>query len=316
MASLLVTLILFLISFYVMIKAADFFIDEAAVMGKLLGMSKLLIGLTIVAIGTSLPELVTAISSIITSPKFADFVVGTVLGSNITNILLAFGIFLIVAGSFTIRKKETFNVLALMGTSIFMSIFIIVGEINQFILLLVMFFIYYLYHVYRYEKAEILSEEENLVDEPETKRTKSQSTLYLIISFILLFLSANGLIYSIENFARILSIPTAYLTLTTIAIGTSLPEIVVTVAAAKKKEYMMAIGNVVGSNIMNICLVVGLTGFYGTYVVDSALYSLYLFFFLFSTLIFSIFLLRKKFEGVLGWFFIIMYGVFLLSFFV
>lgn len=295
-------------------KAADFFVDSAANLGKHFGMSKLMIGLTIVAVGTSLPEAITSLASILFTENFSDFLVGTVMGSNITNILLAFGIFLVVARKFETRKREMFNVASLIFTTLVFSIFVMLGYINPLVISLFIFYIFYLLYLSKYQKKEIEHFEEEVVDDEELD-SKSRSVLILIASFIGLFIGAKLIIYSVENVGRILSIPTAYLTLTTISVATSLPELAVTIASAKKKEYLIGIGNILGTNVMNIGIIVGLSGFYGTFLIDSSLYVTSTIIYLLATLIFSILIIRRKFSYHYGYLFLFIYLIYLGSFF-
>lgn len=306
---LILNIIFLIISFYIITKAADYFVDEAANVGLKFGMSKLTIGLTIVAIGTSLPELITSLSAFLFSENASQFIIGTTLGSNITNILLAFGLFLIFSGNFETKKKETYNVLFLLFTTIILSLFIILGYVNYTVLLLLTFYVFYIIFLSKFHKAEVINEEKELVD--SKKHGIGTSIIILIFSFIGLFLGAKLVIFSIENLGEILAIPAAYLTLSTISVATSLPEIAVTVAAARKKEHLIAIGNILGTNIMNVCLIIGLSGFAGYYAINTSLYIVSIIFFLLATFIFSWMVLRKKFYGKIGYLFLFMYVLYL-----
>ena len=223
MLSLILYIAIFIAAFYILIKAADIFVDEAALIGKAFGMSNLMIGLTIVAVGTSLPELITSLGSIIFTDNYSSFIIGTAMGSNITNILLAFGIFLLAAGKFSIKKKENFNIFALLFTTSIFSIFVLLGYVNYVALILVAFYIGYLIYLAKFHTPVILLEEKELIKNkkgPITK-VKPKSYLLLFISFLGLFIGAKLVIFSIENVGEILNIPAAYLSLTTISIATS-----------------------------------------------------------------------------------------------
>lgn len=313
MLELLLYIVLFVVAFFIIIKAADYFVDEAAYLGDSFGMSKLMIGLTIVAIGTSLPELITSLSAIFFTENFSDFIIGTAMGSNITNIVLAFGIFLLFSKTFTVEKKETFNVLVLLTTTILFSYFILVGYVPFLAILLVPLYGFYVYHQSKASKKEIIKEEELMI-EKQKKHPILQSAGILFFSFIFIFIGARLVVFSIEEGGRLLGIPAAYLTLTTIALATSLPEIAVTVSSARKKEYLIAIGNILGTNIMNVCLIIGLSALTLGYSVNSETYLLSVIIFLLSTLLFSLMILVRKFYFIGGFIFIAMYVVYMLQF--
>lgn len=313
MLELLLYIVLFVVAFFIIIKAADYFVDEAAYLGDSFGMSKLMIGLTIVAIGTSLPELITSLSAIFFTENFSDFIIGTAMGSNITNIVLAFGIFLLFSKTFTVEKKETFNVLVLLTTTILFSYFILVGYVPFLAILLVPLYGFYVYHQSKASKKEIIKEEELMV-EKQKKHPLLQSAGILFFSFIFIFIGARLVVFSIEEGGALLGIPAAYLTLTTIALATSLPEIAVTVSSARKKEYLIAIGNILGTNIMNVCLIIGLSALTLGYNVNSETYILSVIIFLVSTLIFSLMILFRKFYFVGGFIFLAMYVVYMIQF--
>lgn len=313
MLELLLYIVLFVVAFFIIIKAADYFVDEAAYLGDSFGMSKLMIGLTIVAIGTSLPELITSLSAIFFTENFSDFIIGTAMGSNITNIVLAFGIFLLFSKTFTVEKKETFNVLVLLTTTILFSYFILVGYVPFLAILLVPLYGFYVYHQSKVSKKTILKEEELMV-EKQKKHPAFQSIGILFFSFIFIFIGARLVVFSIEEGGALLGIPAAYLTLTTIALATSLPEIAVTVSSARKKEYLIAIGNILGTNIMNVCLIIGLSALTLGYNVNSETYILSVIIFLVSTLIFSLMILFRKFYFVGGFIFLAMYVVYMIQF--
>lgn len=303
-----------IIGFLIIIKSGDLFVDEAATLGKRLGMSKLLIGLTIVAIGTSVPEIFTAIVAFFTSPNYSDYVIGTVMGSNISNVLLIFGLFILISGSFRIQKDELFNEMMLLVVSVIFILFVIVGFGNRFAILLLFLYLGYIYHLSRTKKKTVIKQEDAVVDIKES-HSNLRATLFLSLSLIGLVIGARLIIYAIDGFGEFFNIPAAYLTLTTIAIGTSLPELAVTLISARKKETLIAIGNVLGSNIANICIVFGISGLFGYYAIETSLYIYSTFLFIISTILFSYLLFRKRIERYWGIIFLILFAIYLGSFF-
>ena len=314
MLEIILNIFYFVIAFYILTKAADLFIDEASNLGKHYGMSKLMIGLTIVAVGTSLPEAITSFSSILFSEEFSEFIIGTTMGSNTTNILLAFGLFLVATGKFTIKHKEAFNVFALLSTSLVFAAFVIAGFVNYFAILLFIFYLYYIYYLKKHQRKEFTQLEEETVENLKPHSVK-KSYILLLVAFVGLFASSKLAIFSIENIGVLLSIPVAYLTLTTISVATSLPEIAVTIASAKKKEYLIGIGNILGTNVMNIGIIIGLSGFMGYYAINTSLYINSLIFFLLGTVIFATMVYTKKFYKLAGYGFLALYVLYITSFF-
>ncbi len=312
---LLLQIVLLIIGFYAILKSADVFVDKAVSIGNQLKLSKLTIGLTIVAIGTSLPELFTTIGAVLFIQNYSDFIIGTVMGSNITNILLVLGIFLIYTKTFTIQKSEKSNTISLIILTLAFSLFIYLGFSNQLTILLLIFYGIYLIYMAKYHKEEIYKEEK-VETSNDKKEDMKESIPILILCIIGLFVGAKIVTSSIEEIGTLLSIPSAYLTLTTVALATSLPEIAVTILTAKKKQFLIGIGNIMGSNIANIALVFGLFGFLGYYTIETSLYIESLKFLLISTLIFSILLFRKKFYGWAGYIFLALYTIYIIMFFI
>jgi cation:H+ antiporter len=227
---------------------------------------------------------------------------------------LYFGLFLFFAGTFTTRKREVMNVVFLLFTTLVLSFHIIIGFVSPIVIVLTLLYLTYLFYLAKFQEKELLGEEKDVVD--LQKHSIQISFFYLILSFVGLYLGARFVIYSVEGAGAILSIPTAYLTLTTISIATSLPELAVTITSARKKEYIVAIGNILGTNVMNVCLILGLSGIFGTYSINTSLYIYSMIFFILGTLIFSYLVLRKKFTPFWGYIFLTMYifyfGIFLI----
>lgn len=311
MADLLISIFTFIAGIYLLSKAADSFVDKAGSLGKSYGMSRIMIGLTIVAIGTSLPEMITSLGSIMFTDNFSQFIIGTTLGSNVTNILLAFGIFLVITEKFYIKKDERFNIIALLGTTLILTGMILIGYINYFAISLLIFYTYYLIYQLKYQKVELIQIQTELTDLEKIKPTKAY--LHLAAAFIGLYIGARLTVLSVEEIGLILAIPAAHLSLVVISIATSLPEIMVTFASARKKEYLLAIGNVIGTNIMNICIIIGASGFYGHYFIDTKLYITSLTALVLGTIIFSYLIYRKRFNKKWGYLFLTMYALYIIA---
>lgn len=252
--------ILFFISCIVIIKAADLLVDSASSLAIKLNVPKTLIALTIVAFGTCAPEIGISFSSIIS--KNYSMALANVIGSCIVNTLMIIGIAAIfnpIKMKHSTVKKEL--PLLVFITSIF-SILVLdnlfnPSKINTLsradgVTLLILFciFVFYLFTIVRNKNTNN--------DNTTAKYATLKSMVYLLISIILIIVSSNILVDNTVIIAQNLGISEKIITMVLVVIGTSLPELVMTVRAAKKREFDLAIGNIIGTNIFNICIVLGL----------------------------------------------------------
>lgn len=252
-------IVLLIFGFFILIKGADIFVDGASSIALNFNLSKMLIGLTIVSFGTSAPEFAVSVKSIISNNH--DIVLGNVIGSNIINILLILGVSAMFHSlnvkNNTVKKELPITMLitilfgVLLSDNLFDN-----GITNAFtrsdgVVLLLFFtvFIYYLISMMR-NKVEDESEEEHM---PLLK-----ATLFTLGGIGFIVLGSNFVVDSASNLALSMGVSQKLISLTIIALGTSLPELATSVQATRKGEYDIAIGNVVGSNIFNIGLVIGL----------------------------------------------------------
>ncbi len=254
----LLQIILLIVGFVVLIKGADFFVDGASSTAQNFKVSKMLIGLTIVAFGTSAPEFAVSIKALLSGN--GDMVLGNVIGSNILNILLILGVSATIH-SLTVKnntvKKEL--PITLLITSLFVVLlsdhFFDTSLPNSFtrsdgvvLLLFFLVFIYYLISMMR-KKVDV---------EEAPKLSLLKAMAFTGIGLIAIVVGSNFVVDSASFIAKELGVSERMISLTIIALGTSLPELVTSVMATKKGEYDIAIGNVVGSNIFNIGIVIGL----------------------------------------------------------
>ena len=251
--------IFLILGFVILIKGADLFVDGASGIAGNLKVSKMLIGLTIVAFGTSAPEFAVSVKSILSNN--GDIVLGNVIGSNILNILLILGASSVIHSlnvkNNTVKKELPITMLittlfaVLLSESIFDK-----GIKNTFtrsdgviVLLFFLVFIYYLISMSRKKVEE--EKQEDIISIPK-------SIIYTIIGIIGIVLGSNFVVDSASEIATIMGVSERLISLTIIALGTSLPELVTSMTATRKGEYDIAIGNVVGSNIFNIGMVIGI----------------------------------------------------------
>lgn len=254
-------IIALIVGFVVLIKGADWLVSGASSVAANFKVSKLLIGLTIVAFGTGAPELAVSFSSLISGNT--DILLGNVIGSNIINVLLLIGVAAIIH---PIRvKKDTVSkelpLLLLISTALivlFLDINLTAATANVFsrsdaIICLLLFgiFLYYLISLARKNRKE-----SKKVEKPEYKLGKS---FFFVIAGLLGVVGGSELVVNSASFlAATIGISERIISLSVIALGTSLPELVTTVTAARKGESDLLVGNIVGSNIFNICVVLAL----------------------------------------------------------
>lgn len=253
-------IILLIVGFVILIKGADIFVDGASSLAQNFKLSKMLIGLTIVAFGTSAPEFAVSVKSIISNN--ADMVLGNVVGSNILNILLIIGICSlikpIVVKNNTIKKEIPIVIMIstllffLMKDNLFDSnaINMITRNDGFIILLFFMIFIYYLISIMRNKRDDDADE--------SAKFGMSKSILFTILGIVCIILGSNFVVDSASNIAVSLGVSQKMIALTIVAFGTSLPELVTSIVSIKKGEQEILVGNIVGSNVFNIGIVLGL----------------------------------------------------------
>lgn len=251
-----------LASLFFLIKSADYFTEYSEKIGLLFGMSSFIIGATIVAVGTSLPELVSSLFAL--GAGETSFVVDNIVGSNIANALLILGIGGIAAKTLVSRTslleiELPFFFMSMAGFTYFAMDQVISRA--EGISLLILLIIFIIYQVKQKPDAE---DEEEMQDIKDTysKHTRKKDILkyagIVLLSVIVLAVSAKFLIDSILTLSELLKISSSTLTITVVAFGTSLPEILTSIAAIKRGNHGMAIGNVLGSNTFNLLFIAGL----------------------------------------------------------
>lgn len=258
---LLINLALLLIGFVFLIKGADIFVDGASDTARKFRVPKMLIGLTIVSFGTSAPEFAVSIQSILSGK--GDILLGNVVGSNILNILLILGISSLVGtlrvNTATVKKEIPVLVLITLAFAALLSdkIFGLAENIftRQDGVVLLLFFCIFIYYLIGMARKKDTNEEENK-DEKPVKLVKA--LLMIVIGLFGIVLGSDFVVKGASEIAATFGVSQRIISLTIVALGTSLPELVTSVIATKKGEYDIAIGNIVGSNIFNIGIVAGL----------------------------------------------------------
>lgn len=253
-------IVLIFIGLYILIKGADYLVIGSASIAKRFGVSSLVIGLTVVAFGTSLPELTVSLFASLRGN--ADITLGNVIGSNIANILLILGITstlsILPVQHSTAWKEIPFSLLAILAVWLLgADIFFGQGDKNIISqsdgVILLLFFVIFLYYV-----ASISKQEEN--DDTGIKKYSNwMSLLYILVGLTGLIFGGKIFVDGAVKIAQIFGMSERVIGLTVVAIGTSLPELVTSIVAARKGQNDIAVGNIIGSNIFNIFWILGLS---------------------------------------------------------
>ena len=243
----------------VLVWSADKFVDGAATLAKHLGVSALLIGIIIVGFGTSAPEItVSIISALEDRPELA---LGNAYGSNIVNIALILGVTALmgtIAVQSDVLRRELPILLAATGFGVILLLDGALSRLDGGMLFAVLFG-YMGYSIWRARQGK----PDHLIEEVEHEMaehnmTKAQSIFWIVLGLVLLIASSRALVWGAVGVAEAFGVSELIIGLTVVAIGTSLPELVSSIVAARKGEYDMVLGNIIGSNFFNMLAVVGI----------------------------------------------------------
>ena len=300
------------LSLFGLIKSADYFTEYSEKIGLLLGMSSFIVGATIVAVGTSLPELVSSLFAI--NAGEASFVVDNIVGSNIANALLILGVAGVVAKKGLQMTTSLIDVdlpfffmsMALFGYFALDSII----SLPEGIALLIFFAVFVIYNI----KSKPENDEDEMKELSDTYKGErkyiKKYILIIIASIAVLSVSAKYLIDSILTLSELLNISSSTLTITVVAFGTSLPEILTSVAAVRRGNHGMAVGNVLGSNTFNLLLIAGIPALITPLTIAPATFAIGLPFLVIATFI-AIFVMFdnriRPWEGIAMLFFYLVF---------
>ena len=265
-----VQILLLAVGFVMLVKGADWFVDGASGIAEKFHIPQLIIGLTIVAMGTSAPEAAVSISAAIKGN--ADITIGNIVGSNILNILIILGLSSVITALAVAKSTVKFEIpimIAITGLLLVQGLDGTISLIDGIIL--VAAFIGYLTYLFVMAKRD-----PNMADAPAPQNKPLwQALLFTVIGLVLIVWGSNVAVDAASAIARLLGLSERFIGLTIVALGTSLPELFTSVAAARKGNADIAIGNIVGSNIFNILFVVGLSSliipvpFAAGFIIDS-----------------------------------------------
>ena len=251
-------ILILLVGFVLLIKGADFFVEGASSIAKTLKVPAIVIGLTVVAMGTSLPELAVSVTASISNNN--ALAVSNVVGSNLFNLMVVLGASAlmnpIIVGKDTIKKDYPFSVLCAILLLVLGFVGMELGQIDG-VILLVIFVGFIVYQVCSALKSRSAQEEITEDDEEYKELPMWQSLLFVIGGAVAIKFGGDFVVNSAVSIAAALGMSQTLIGLTIVATGTSLPELATSVVAARKGELDMAVGNVVGSNVFNILMILG-----------------------------------------------------------
>ena len=265
---LLLWFLMLVVSLAVLVKAADFFTNAAEKLGLFFGLSSFVVGATIVAFGSSMPELATALFAL--KSGVTDFAIDNIIGSNIANSLLVAGLAAVAVGTLKVRKQliDVDVPFFFMSTAVFI-LFIFDGVFTTFegVISLVMLAVFITYTIRAGSDDE--QDHEAHEDTKPSLNTVFASLGIVVVSIFVIVVASKFTIDSVIGIAEILRISPAIITMLAVAFGTSLPEIIISVRAAMAGRHSVALGNVFGSNTFNVLAVAGIPSFFGTLTVSA-----------------------------------------------
>lgn len=248
----LLQILLLAAGFVMLVKGADWFVDGASGIAEKFKIPQLVIGLTIVAMGTSAPEAAVSISAALKGN--ADITIGNIVGSNILNILIILGLSAVITTLAVAKSTVHYELPFLIGITVLLAIQGLDGTINLLdgVVQLILFLAYLAYLLVMAKKNP---------EEPEKPKNMKlwKALLFTVVGLGLVVWGSDLAVDAATSIARILGLSERFIGLTIVALGTSLPELFTSVSAARKGNADIAIGNIVGSNIFNILFVIGLS---------------------------------------------------------
>ena len=315
-----------IVSLVILVKAADFFVVASEKIGVLAGLSPFIVGVTIVALGTSLPELITSLIATFQSTDLHDIteiVAGNVLGSNIANILLIGGLAAVVGGTLVVTRSLINLDLPLLAASTGIVLLLLFwdGTITrgEGIIALLGYAVYLWYAI----RGPLRESEESESEKTDLKTAEAQlvrdarhdgwfrPVSLVVVSGLFIFLGSKYTIDAVVKLSEILNLLPSVIAITAVAIGTSLPELLVSVKAALQKKPEIALGNIFGSNIFNGMVVLGAPALFRDLHVSEVTLSIGVPFLIIATLLYIFSGISKKIYKFEGAMFLVLYILFI-----
>ena len=307
---LILLILIFIASLAVLIKASSALTSAAERIGIFFGIPSFIIGVTIIAFGTSLPELISSIFAVLKGSS--EIVVGNVIGSNITNIFLILGLTAIIGKRITLSFDIAYVDLPLLvGSALLFGLMVSDREFGLSDAIFSVFgIIIYLFYAANNAKDEIIQKKQKY-SSFKSKKLEPKTWLTIFISGLFIYFSAFYTVESIVIIAEKLKIGKELIAASAVALGTSLPELVVSVIAAIKNKPEIAIGNILGSNIFNTFAVMGVPSLLGRLVLPETMVTFGMPTMVIATLLFFFITQQKRITQWEGWLLLVFYLFFL-----
>jgi cation:H+ antiporter len=303
----------FIVSLIALVKGADWLITSSEKIGLSLGLSPFIVGVTIVGVGTSFPELISSLVAVFKG--VTDVVAANAIGSNIANILLIVGVSAVIGKRLTVTKNLIDVDLPLLAISTVLLMGVVWDKqitLGESILLLAAYGVYFMYTVLHRDADDDVSDKKNKSSRP---KISAKDILLLVIGILSLILGAKYLIDALVNLSTMLNIATGVIAITAVAVGTSLPELLVSAKAALQKKSEVALGNIFGSNVFNALVVIGLPGLFKRLSLDDQTFLIGVPTMALATLLFVISGISKRIHVWEGALFLAVYILFIAKLF-
>ena len=284
----------------------DNLVKGSSGLARKLNISPMIIGIVIIGFGTSVPEIFVASNAVINNSS--DIALGSVVGSNIANILLVFSFGLLIAKDNILKVVSIGDMFVMLAVTLLLSIFLIIGSIKtplSFLMILLLPIYFYCSYSFFNKNIEI--------DEIDTNDNYLKLSISIFVGFFLLFLGSDIFIKGLKDFAAYYNIPEAVLGLTLAAIGTSLPELAVTFASVKNKAEKVLLGNILGSNIINVLGALGISSLFGAITVPENFSFISLYYLIFSAVWLYLLTRMQTKKIYLGSFGLALYVIYIIS---
>ena len=323
-------IIVFIVSLVVLVKGADWLLGSAENIGIHFGLSPFVIGVLITGVGTSLPELASSIAAVFQGAS--EIVVANAIGSNVANVLLVIGVSAVVGRRLVIAKDLIDLELPLLAISTVLFLGVVYdGIVGRFeaMFLVIAYTIYLIYTVLNKGSMDenfvgtIERQAEEMIEEYKNKFLYKfikpivllKDYIFLVLGIVALSLGAKYLIDSVIELSYIFGVATSVISITAVALGTSLPELLVSIKAVLKKKYEVSIGNILGSNAFNALMVVGLPGVVAPLMLDVKTFYIGVPFMALVTLLFVISGISRRIHNWEGMMYLVLYLFFIMKLF-
>ena len=299
---------MFVLALVLLIVSADLFVDKSEELGRSIGFSTFLVGLIIVSIGTTLPELASSIYATIKGSS--EIVIPTVIGSVTTNVFLVVGLVCFLYGTKFLYRETLKTDLWILVTVCCLFLLFIIDRKFTLVEAIFCILLFFVYSFYQYKLSKPVE-----LEEPVVKSSIVLCILQILLYSILIYVGSKYVVDSMLEISTLLRVPAEIIAITVIALGTSLTELTVGLISVRKGHIDIAIGNIIGASIIDLLIVTGIPRLFGDVVVPAVLFTVAIPIFGFAIVSFIYVVLDKKLTKLEGGVFLLMYLLFNIIFF-